>query len=143
MKEFVRLANGSPIGYNADKKEQFAKQGKVLLRRIAAKLELPKGSYDIRYNAGGIAVSGDVTLHSNSLYIQFSQSALGPDYGFMFRHVKSRKDYTGGRNNWMRWEQLLDLDTACEIFKKVSQGGPSQENDWSRREVPMWGLSGP
>ena len=39
-----------------------------LLRRLAEALALQPAAFDLRFNKGGIAVSGEVTLHGDELY---------------------------------------------------------------------------
>ncbi len=73
-------------------KMEFKKDSKKFLRDAAKQLELIKGSYDIRYNEGGIACSGDAILHSDGLYLHLN------DFGFYWRVVKGRKDYKGEYN---------------------------------------------
>jgi len=115
---FIAEARAS-VAYEADRKAFFHREGKRILNQIAQKLGLQAGEYSIRSNMGGIAVSGEVTLHADWIYIQFSQSSLGPDFGFMWRTCKHQKDYTGGPNRWMKWEELRDLDAAVEKFNQV------------------------
>ncbi len=81
-------------GYNEQGKAQYKTLAMKLLRRIAKELPLVKGSYDIRFNPGGIAVAGEATLHHDKFYLQTSET------GIMFRTCKGRKDYCGGGNNW-------------------------------------------
>jgi hypothetical protein len=67
---------------------------------------------------GGIAVSGEVTLHGVHIYIQFGQSALGPR--FMWRLCRHNRDYTGLANQWMEWEHLVDrFDVCISTWKKA------------------------
>ena len=120
IKKFVFLASKVNLAYNDAAKPQFHSGGKTVLRHIAKALNLPKGSYDIRSNLGGIAVSGEVTLHAENLYVQFSQSCLGLDWGFLARSCKGRRDYTGGTNNWIKWEELLDLPTLIKKLEKIA-----------------------
>ena len=120
IKAFVANATGSPIqaydDFGAARKALFAKEAKAIARELAKLMGLPKGSYEIRYNPGGIAVCGDVHLHGEGIYVDFSQTCLGPDWGFMYRSCKGQKDYTGGQNRWMPWKQLLDLPEAARII---------------------------
>jgi hypothetical protein len=44
------------------------------LKALADALRLSSGEFDLRSNKGGIAVSGEVTLHGDDLYVQVSQS---------------------------------------------------------------------
>jgi len=113
-KSFVELASSDFLGrfdtYADEAKRQFASKGKKVLKALAKEMRLPEGSYDIRWNPGGPAVSGDIILHGESIYVDLSQTCLGLDYGFMYRTCKGRKDYTGGTNRWAKWDVLLDLD---------------------------------
>lgn len=111
---FIFIAQ-SELSYNEENKKQFLSLGKKVAQAIAEKLGLAKGSYDIRVNPGGIAVSGEVTLHAERIYIQLGQSSLGPK--FMWRLCRGRKDYTGGPNQWMHWDSLKNFDKACCLFK--------------------------
>jgi len=115
-------APGLEDGHTYSKLE-FHKESKALLRAIAKQMSLLNGTYDIRSNLAGPAVSGEITLHGENIYIQFSQTALGPDFGFMYRKCDGRKDYRGHQNHWMKWEDLLDLDKACSQFAAVAERG--------------------
>ena len=69
-------------------------------RALAKDLGLPKGTYTIRSNPGGIAVLGDVYLHHDRFYVNFSgymceNPCGGTGY---YRTCNGRKDYTGGYN---------------------------------------------
>ena len=68
---------------------------------------------------GGIAVSGEVTLHGEHIYIQLSQGSFYKM--FMYRHCNGRKDYSGGVNRWKDFSDLNDLDKAVEYFKREEQ----------------------
>jgi hypothetical protein len=50
-------------------------------RQLATALRLRAGSFDLRSNKAGIAMSGEVTLHHARVYIQVSQPAFGGDTG--------------------------------------------------------------
>ena len=107
------------VAYDEEAKRRFHSQGAAVLRDLAKELGYQKGDYDLRHNLGGIAVSGEVTLHSDTLYVQLSQSALGPAWGFMWRRCNGRKDYTGGRNRWMPWDRFLDIP---EVAREMENG---------------------
>lgn len=117
---FIRTTRVN-CSYNADAKKRFHSQAASVLRQLAVKLGFEKKDFDLRHNQGGIAVSGEITLHSDGLYVQFAQSALGHNSGFMWRTCKGRKDYTGGPNQWMQWEQLGDLDAVAATMKRLMQ----------------------
>ena len=106
--------------FTPSSKAKFHRDYARVLRRVAAELGLSKGSYDVRSNKGGPAVLGEVTLHSEGLYVQ-----VGCSYGeptVLYRSCKGRRDYTGGQNRYLDWELLTtDLDAcvarfACEIL---------------------------
>jgi len=117
LKQFVAQAK-IDVSYKEAEKEWFLRLARCVLREIAKRLGLQKDQFDLRTNKAGIAVSGEVTLHTDKIYIQFGQSCVFPP-SFMYRSCKDRKDYTGGMNNWMEWDQLLDFDKAIKRFKKV------------------------
>lgn len=84
------------------KKEALHSRGKSFLRALAKELDIDAGTFDVRSNLGGIAVSGEVTLHSNNIYIQMSESCIGRGgVGILYRSCKGRKDYCGGPNNFI------------------------------------------
>jgi hypothetical protein len=106
-------------GYN--RKKRFHLVGRRVCQKIANAMGLLKGSYDIRSNKGGLAVSGEITLHNENLYLQISQSGMGSGYEIMFRRCLGRKDYTGGPTHWYGTKDLAeDFDKAVETFKQVA-----------------------
>jgi hypothetical protein len=117
INNFVNLVTSTDLGYNLTNKALFHSQGKRIAKDIANALNLPEGSYDIRSNPGGIAVSGEITLHGVNIYIQFSQSPFTK--GFMYRTCKGRKDYTGGPNKWIQWNELKDFDNVIRKLKSI------------------------
>lgn len=130
LKDFIRLAktdvasgDGDPNHENPHSytKLKYHQLGKRVLKVIAAELGLQSGTFDIRSNLGGTAVAGEVTLHGEHIYIQFCEPMNGLEV--LYRSCKSRKDYSGGANHWMRYDDLLDLPRACNEFKRVSNLG--------------------
>jgi hypothetical protein len=97
--------------YNPDIKQRFHAEGRLRLRRLAKALGFPPGSFDVRSNLGGIAVSGEITLHHHDVYVQVCQSAIGTDFGILIRTCQGRRDYTGGRNHFAPL-RLLDDEAA-------------------------------
>lgn len=114
--KFIEIAK-EPVAYDQILKTEFLRMGRQMAVRLANSLGLNEDEYDVRVNEGGIAVSGEVTLHTDTHYIQFSQSQPG---SFLVRSCKGRKDYTGGRNHWVRWEDLGDLGRVCEFILSLS-----------------------
>lgn len=126
-KEYVRACKVARIdGYSDSasmRKEDWLKTGRRILRQLAKALNLPKDSYDVRINRGGIAVSGEATLHGEWIYVLLGQTAIGPDHGFMWRFCKGSKDYTGGMNRWAKWETLLDIEAFAAMINKERESG--------------------
>lgn len=91
--------------YNDEYKQIKAREYKAQLRKVAKALGLVRGQYDLRFNPGGIAVWGEVTLHTDKLYIQAS---YGCDIGVLVRTCKGRRDYTGGMNHWFPFSMLAN-----------------------------------
>ena len=116
---FVNASKTTRIqGYDeaqAEMKESWLKAGHMILRILAKHLELPKGSYDIRINRAGPAVSGEVTLHGTDIYVCLEQGACGGD-SFYWRTCNGRQDFTGRQNRWQKWESLLDLDKLSWVM---------------------------
>ena len=94
------------VAYDADAKGRFHREARRQLLALAKELGLAPGGFDFRRNEGGIAVSGEATIHSDRLYVQISQPATGNDTGILFRSCDGRRDYTGGRNNFASLDLL-------------------------------------
>jgi hypothetical protein len=108
----------APVAYDAAAKRLFHSRARSQLRRLATALGLQPGSYDLRSNAGGIAVSGEITLHSDRLYVQVSQSAMGYDSGILFRTCMGRKDYVGGPNNFASLDLLNSPEALAQRIRE-------------------------
>lgn len=107
------------VAYDAEAKRHFRSRAKSQLRRIATALGLDPGSYDLRSNQAGIAVSGEITLHGDHLHVQVSQSAMGYHSGVLFRTCKGRKDYVGGPNNFASLDLLNRPDELANWIGRV------------------------
>lgn len=104
---------GGDVSYNELRKDAFHRAGKDLLRRIANVLGLEKKQYDLSSNLAGIAVSGEITLHSDSLYLQLSQGALMQGRTqILYRRCNGRKDYVGHANYFIEVARLVNEDEA-------------------------------
>lgn len=97
------------VSYDEDAKRTFHAEGRKALRRLADSLQLEPGSFDIRVCAGGPAVSGEVILHGEQVYVQVSLSGFGPG-DILFRRCRGRTDYCGERNHWAGIRELQDPD---------------------------------
>lgn len=98
--------------YNGNHKLSWHLEAQDRLRRLAKELGLSDRTYDIRSNMGGVAVSGEVTLHGEEIYVQVSQSSGGPSMGVLIRSCEGRKDYTGGRN---QFANIMDLENTSAL----------------------------
>ncbi len=87
--------------YDEQQKRRFHTTARSRLKKLAAELALPPGSFDLRSNKAGIAVSGEIILHHDRAYIQVGQFGLSSGHGVLIRTCKSRKDYTGGANHFV------------------------------------------
>lgn len=121
FQSLAEIGGGVSVADNPELKERFHKVGRQAARCLATMLGLQKGTYDVRSNMGGIAVSGEITLHGERIYVQFAQSACGPGMGFMFRACLGRKDYTGRCNHWMEWDALARDDSWVKEIKRVME----------------------
>lgn len=107
------------MSYNETNKDQFHRAGKKALKELAVKLALPANGFEVRSNKGGIAVSGEVTLHSESLYVQISDSSSGRGLQVLFRTCKGMKDYSGGQNNFADIDRF-ESDAFVAQLKKMA-----------------------
>lgn len=123
LQRFIDTAKGPPIqGYDRDQlreKTNWHRQAGSILRVLADFMGLIPSQYQIRTNMGGPAISGETTLHGERIYIQFGQFFAGDGDKFLYRSCNGRKDYTGGMNHYLRWDDLLDLKTAAEALALV------------------------
>ena len=103
--ECARLASlHGQCDYHSAHKAEFKRLSRRLLKAAAELLGLPKESYDLRYNAAGVAVSGDATLHHETFYVQANAEM---DW-ILVRSCKGRKDYMGGANLSYPYARLRD-----------------------------------
>jgi hypothetical protein len=105
--------------YNPTHKGSWHHEARTRMRRLAKELGLERGTYDIRSNMAGIAVSGEVTLHGEDIYVQVSQSSGGPRMGILFRPCDGRKDYTGGINHFSSIHMLEDIQNLAASINNV------------------------
>lgn len=121
--QLVRFVNLTRAAcYNEELKEEYRKLGKKILKALADLIGLQKGEFDIRWNPGGIACSGDHTLHTDRIYVALHDN-IGSGW-FYWRTCKGRKDYTGGQNQIVGWTKLTahGLEPLTNVLK-VAQAG--------------------
>ena len=113
------------VAYDAEAKRRFHCHARAQLLKLAEALGLEPHEYDLRSNAGGIAVSGEITMHADRLYVQASQPATRADTGILFRSCEGRRDYTGGRNNFASLDLLHRPDELAALIRRhvPAEGG--------------------
>lgn len=96
--------------YNEDFKGRFKKLGKKAMVELALLLDLKEFEYD--FNPGGIAVSGDLRLMGmwgpeNGVYVTMNKDFPNKPWGdVLYRTIKHMKDYTGGPNQYFKYELM-------------------------------------
>jgi len=105
--------------YEPDRKRRFHTVVRARLRCLAAELRFPPISFDLRSNQGGIAVSGEIPLHHEQVYVQVCQPATRADTGILIRTCEGRRDYTGGCNNFAPLRLLDDIPALAERVRAV------------------------
>ncbi|MBA3448357.1 MAG: hypothetical protein H0T56_12260 [Pseudaminobacter sp.] len=119
--------------YDGEQKKRFHLAARARLRKLATELRLPSGTYIIRSNRGGIAVSGEITLHHGRAYVQVSQFALTSGHGILIRTCKGRRDYTGGPNNFVALTLLDDIPAFAACVRAVTGIGAADAGAARRR----------
>lgn len=106
------------VAYDAHAKKLFHSEGRKALRRLADALGLADGTYDIRANRGGIATSGEITLHGEDVYVELSLGCFGRGREVMYRRVRGRRDYCGDRNHFAAVEDLMNPDRFAARLRR-------------------------
>ena len=117
----MNLVLGS-ASYNEPAKARFKREGMALLREVVRILRLPKGTYDLHYNAAGIACSGDCTLHADNFYVSFDLDCCN---WILVRTCEGQKDFTGGPNRQYSFSQLAieGAKGLASFIKHIVQEG--------------------
>ena len=105
--------------YDDAQKNLFHSTARSRLKRLAAELGLAVDSFDLRSNKAGVAVSGEVTLHHDQIYIQVGQSCMGRGIGVLIRTSRGRRDFTGGINNFVPLALLDDVPALAERVRRI------------------------
>jgi len=112
----LKQGNNAYSDEGAVRKATLHRTGRRFLRLLAQELGLAAGTFTARSNEGGIAVSGEVSLHADHLYVQLSESCVqAPGVEVMFRSCAGRQDYCGGVNHWSSAARLAT--GGLEAFK--------------------------
>lgn len=102
-------------------KVAFHEEWETRFRKVARDLGLKRQQYTVRSNKAGPAILGEVTLHSDSLYVQVGGSLSGQERKLMYRSCTSQSDYCGDTNHYMTTDTFeFDYDTALNTLKKAS-----------------------
>jgi hypothetical protein len=101
-------------------KEAFHWEGRKVFRRLASHMGLLPREYDVRSNKGGIAVSGEIILHTDRVYLHLSQG-MGPELSLMMRSCDGRKDYIGGKNHFAPIDVLADFERMAIYLEGVGR----------------------
>lgn len=124
VRSFLATTGGPVNGYSeagARNKALFHRRGKALLHCMATDLGYVSGTFALRSNFGGIAVSGEITLHTDDLYVQFSKSCFGGGcMDILYRTCQGRKDYTGGRNHFLPFSALEDYRQTLSSLAAIN-----------------------
>jgi len=100
------IQSGKNSPYNSFAKAEFEHRSMRLLKQVRTLLGLTPKTCRVHYNAGGMAVSGESTLHSDRVYIQVSGFT---DLGILVRAVTGRSDYSGKANHYFSFDRLIDF----------------------------------
>jgi hypothetical protein len=130
QKEIARLADlDGHCGYHGANKKEYRRLSMKILRALAEELRLESTDVDIRYNRGGIAASGDSTLHADHIYVTLNMEGMG--LGVLVRTCRHRKDYTGGPNHWFPLDRLraTGIEALAAFARQVIKEGQRVEED--------------
>lgn len=123
----LKFVSRNKLEYNYEAKQMFQQMGMKAMRRLASALKLKK--FEVRFNAGGIAVSGDLTLHGMfddqiGVYITINKGLFSENgFSFLYRTVKGMEDYSGGSNNYFR--DIVSEKEIVETIHKLCNVNPS------------------
>ena len=111
--------------YEPDRKRRFHATARARLKHLAAALGFTPGTFEVRSNQGGVAVSGEIILHHLCVYVQIYQPATRADSGILIRTCDGRRDYTGGRNHFAPLRLLNDLEELAARVRAVMASKPT------------------
>ena len=118
------IFTGKNAGYNAAYKAKYRSLSMKLIRELN---KLLNADADTRYNAGGIAVSGESTLHSDKIYIQVQGDSSMQ--AILVRACTSKADYAGGPNKFYSFDRLREFGVeglaqfAAQIISPTGRRG--------------------
>lgn len=122
LNSFVSLCDGESFSYvEAELKDQMHCNGRAVLKEFVEFLGLQKESYAIRSNYGGIAGSGEITLHAETFYMQINPGSALKNMEIMIRSCKGMNDYTGGTNNFCSIKDLRNPLLVTDLIFQVAR----------------------
>ncbi len=114
--------DSSKMNENAEglAKQNFRKLGKKAFKELAEYIGLKE--YDVKFNPGGPAVSGDLSLMGmftadKGIYISMNKDGLKG--GVLYRSIKGMKDYSGGGNNYFPEAELAEPQLIKEKVQRL------------------------
>lgn len=124
------------LSYNEEGKKKFRSIGLKAMKELAEILDLKV--YDAHFNPGGIAGSGDLRVmgmwdDAQGIYISMNKDFPNNSWGqVLYRTISHMKDFTGGSNNYLRFEQLGDKNALLDSFLSLrEEERRKNENNYS------------
>lgn len=126
LQEFIAICRQGKHGFSEVNKRKFHMTGRAICRELAKMMGLEIGEYKISSNKAGPAVMGEVTLHTMGVYFQLQGDSFNGR--ILFRSCVGLKDYSGGQNQWMPFEELLDLERVAKKLADIHNRFEREEN---------------
>ena len=123
----AREPPGIPPALTTKRKNgSFHLNGREHSKALAAALGLEASTYDVRSNLGGIAVSGEVTMHGQNLYVQICQPATGADSRMLIAPARAARIHRR-RNNFLPLSWLDQTEALAGYCRRIldREGGRS------------------
>jgi hypothetical protein len=115
----INAMNAWGNGPHCIAKTKFHRAAKSFLKAYAKDvLKLTSDQFEVSSCLGGDAVLGEVTLHTDNIYVQICQPYFDRSKNVMFRTCKDRKDYCGGSNNWCSLIELTQFNVNERLNNK-------------------------
>lgn len=99
--------------FNYFDKVDYHRTAKSALNKLAKEFGLVKGEFKVSSNMAGDACAGEVTLHTEKLYLMICEKHSSNGLQILYRTCNGQKDYSGGTNQYADLSSLND-----EAFKE-------------------------
>jgi hypothetical protein len=117
------------VAYDADAKKAFHSEARKALSRLAEALGFERSEFDIRSSPGGIAVSGEIILHCDELYVTVSCGGFSQNGEIMYRRCNGRRDYSGMRNHYAGIRELTNAGVfAARLCRDLGLAVPVSDD---------------